>query len=152
MAKEDKELKAMAGIARLLDGLESGEVSRILRWTAARFKVEDLHLGGEGQGEGQGGNTQKTKAGTLAAFLKTANNTDSQVGKFLATAEWLHLKGKASLKTSDVTGALESNRQNKLSNAAERLNQNIKKGFCEKTGKEFYVTDDGRRELGVNDG
>ena len=152
MAKVDKELKAMTGIASLLDGLESDEIARILRWTADKFKVEDLHLGGEGQGEGQGGNAPKVKAGILATFLKKANNTDSQVGKFLATAEWLHLKGNEALKTVDVTEALKKNRQNKLVNPAERLNQNIKKGFCVKTGKEFYVTDEGRRELGVIDG
>ena len=150
MAKEDKELKAMAGIAQLLNGLESGEVSRILQWTAARFKVEDLHLGGEGQGEGQGGDAPKTKVGTLAAFFKTANNVDSQGGKFLATAEWLHLKGGDTLKTSDVTRAISANRQSKLNNAADSLNQNVKKGFCEKSGQGFYVTDEGRQALGVN--
>ena len=80
---------------------------------------------------------------TLASFIKSskAGNTDN--GRFLTTAVWLQLKGSSSLTTNDVTKALNGNKQSKVGNSSECLNQNVKKGFCEKNGKQFYVTEEG---------
>ena len=86
--------------------------------------------------------------GTIAKFLDQKKAKDNQVRRFLATAEWLHLKGKKDLQTSDVTKALRENRQGRLSNASDSLNKNITKGLCEKDGSDFFVTDDGRKDLG----
>ena len=84
---------------------------------------------------------------TLPAFLGDTKAKSSQVIKFLATAVWLHAKGSNRLKTGDVTKALSNASQNRLSNASNCLGANIKKGFIEKTGSEFFVTDDGKASL-----
>ena len=94
------------------------------------------------------GNTENKTSSTLASFLKEKNATDNQNRRFLATAQWLHLKDLEQIKTGDVTKALRENRQTRLGNASECLNQNISKGYCEKDGKEFYVTNEGRDSLG----
>jgi len=93
---------------------------------------------------------KKTPAniGTLPAFLKEKNATQPQVKKFLATAVWLReSKSKNQIKTSDVTKALRDANQKRLGNAADCLNRNVSKGYCEKNGKEFFVTDEGRASL-----
>jgi hypothetical protein len=64
--------------------------------------------------------------------------------KFLATAIWLDAKGKSKMTTTDVTTALKDAHQGRLGNASECLTQNVRKGLCEKHGKEFFVTEDGR--------
>jgi hypothetical protein len=87
-------------------------------------------------------------SGTLAAFLKAKNAGASQPRKFLATAIWLHdSEKKTRLSTTDISGALSRNNQGKLKNASDCLIQNAKKGFCEREGKQFYVTDEGRADL-----
>ncbi len=80
---------------------------------------------------------------TLVAFLKNKNAGNSQVKRFLATAVWLVEKGNKMPTTSDVTKALRDNHQPKLTNPANSLNQNVAKGLCEKSGKQFFVTPDG---------
>jgi len=65
----------------------------------------------------------------------------------LATAEWLHRKGHKNITTRDVAKALQDNHQKRLGNPADCLNKNVSKGHCEKIGKEFFVTDDGRETL-----
>ena len=87
--------------------------------------------------------------GTLAGFLTAAKAGSNQVTRFLATAEWLHRKGAERLKTAEVSKALQDNHQRRLGNPADSLAKNIAKGHCEKVGKEFFVTDDGRKSLGI---
>lgn len=84
---------------------------------------------------------------TLATFLKEKSATSNQIRKFLATALWIEAKGKKRITTIDVTKALKDNNQSKLTNASEALNQNVSKGYCEKDGKEFYVTEEGKTSL-----
>ena len=36
----------------------------------------------------------------------------------------------------------------KLSNPSDSLNSNVGKGYCEKDGKHFFVTPEGRQSLG----
>lgn len=84
----------------------------------------------------------------LATFLKENNATTNQNDKFLATAIWLQDKeNKARLDTKEVTKALSDSKQSRLGNASECLNQNVAKGFCEKDGNGFYVTEEGRNEI-----
>ena len=103
--------------------------------------------------KGTSGDTEKRKPpsdeapGTLAAFLKKSNVGTNKTKKFLATAEWLHLKGRKQLKTTDVVEALSKNHQASVGNAAQCLNTNVKAGRCEKEGTEFFVTPDGRATL-----
>ena len=84
---------------------------------------------------------------SLGAFLKTKNAGSSQVNRFLATAIWLTGRGNKTPSTSDVTKALAENHQPKLKNAADSLNQNVGKGFCEKKGKQFFVTPQGLESM-----
>ena len=83
----------------------------------------------------------------MATFLKEKGATTKQVLKFLATAVWIESKGKQRLSTGDITKALKDSNQSKLGNPAECLNQNVKKGFCEKDGSEFFVTTEGKDSL-----
>jgi hypothetical protein len=91
--------------------------------------------------------TNDTGAGSLASFLKAKKASTNQVVKFLATAYWLHKKGENSLTTALVTKALAVNRQSKLTNPAQCLNQNVGKGYCEKKGKGFFITEEGTNSL-----
>jgi hypothetical protein len=87
--------------------------------------------------------------GTLAALLATTNSKTSQTRRFLATALWLQDGGKGRLSTGEVSKALSDSHQNRLTNPSQCLADNVKQGFCEKDGKkEFYVTDEGRAEIG----
>lgn len=86
----------------------------------------------------------------LAVWLKDKNAETNQTLKFLVTAVWVESKGQNRLQTKDITGALSNANQKRLGNATECLNQNVKKGFCEKEGKQFYVTEEGKRSLGIN--
>ena len=91
-------------------------------------------------------NTERRTSSTLASFLKE-KKANSHNDRFLATAQWLHEKGLELIKTNDVTKALQDSKQKKLSNASECLNRNVHKGYCEKMGKGFFVTDEGREAL-----
>lgn len=86
----------------------------------------------------------------LAIWLKEKGADTNQTLKFLATAIWVESKGQNRLQTKDVTSALSSANQKRLGNASESLSQNVKQGFCEKEGKQFYVTEEGKRKLGIN--
>lgn len=85
---------------------------------------------------------------TLSTFLREKDATTNQNKKFLATAVWLEAKGKNRLTTSDVNGAIKDNSQKRLGNASDCLNRNVNKGYCEKDGKEFFVTQEGKDSLG----
>lgn len=84
---------------------------------------------------------------TLPGFLQEKGAMKPQVRKFLATAIWLMAKGKDRLTTSDVTQAVRESKQRRLSNASDCLNKNVAKGYCEKDGKEFFVTQEGKGSL-----
>lgn len=84
---------------------------------------------------------------TLPAFLKEKNATSNQIRKFLATAVWLEAKGQNRIQTKDITTALKTSNQSSLTNAAECLNKNVSKGHCEKDGKQFFVTEEGKKSL-----
>ncbi|WP_413585634.1 hypothetical protein [Bdellovibrio sp. HCB274] len=87
---------------------------------------------------------------SLAKFIKD-HNINNQVQKFLAAAVYLSEKGKTFMKTSDVNLALKDAGQNRLANASECLNQNIKKGYLDKTGSnEFMVTVHGKEQFGID--
>ena len=92
---------------------------------------------------------QSSAAGsqTLASFLREKNASTNQVRKFLATAVWLHARGKKRLSTADVTRALKDSNQTRLENPADCLNKNVAKGHCEKDGKDFFVTSEGSASL-----
>lgn len=84
---------------------------------------------------------------TLPTFLVEKGAAKNQAKKFLATAVWLEAKGKSRLQTSDITKALKDSNQSRLSNPADCLNKNVAKGYCEKDGKQFFVTQEGKDSL-----
>lgn len=86
--------------------------------------------------------------GALGSFLRKYNASVNQMQRFLATSQWLHLRGSQTIKTSEVSKALQGNHQSRLGNPSEFLNKNVAKGFCEKSGSGFFVTEEGRAELG----
>ena len=93
------------------------------------------------------GKDNSIAAKTLPAFLHEKGANSNQVKKFLVTAVWLEAKGQNRLQTRDITKALKDAHQSRIGNATECLNQNVSKGYCEKDGKQFFVTDDGKRSL-----
>jgi hypothetical protein len=103
-----------------------------------------------GGADGSHSRAAKNTGGTLAAFLKEKNATTNQVRKFLATAIWLHdHENRDPLSTADVTKALTDAKQKELTNAANCLNQNVSKGFCQKKeANQFFVTEEGRTDIG----
>jgi len=84
---------------------------------------------------------------TLPNFIKEKNTSKNQLTRFVATAVWLHAKGKARLSTADVTKALKDSNQSRLGNPSDVLAKNVGKGFCEKDGKDFFVTEEGKASL-----
>lgn len=84
----------------------------------------------------------------LANHVKTKGGESNQVRRFLAAADWLRLRGSKNLTAGGVAKALSDNQQKKLGNAADCLNKNVSKGFCEKSGDGFYITPHGLKELG----
>ena len=98
--------------------------------------------GGGGKRNGQPDKTLGHK--TLATHLKEKGASTNQTKKFLQTAIWLESKGKKEMTTADVTKALKDAHQSRLANPADCLNKNVNKGYCEKEGKQFYVTEEGR--------
>ena len=86
---------------------------------------------------------------TLVAFLKEKNATTNQTEKFLATAAWLEAKGQNRLATKDISSALKNASQSRLANASDALAKNVGKGYCEKEGKQFFVTQEGKEHLGL---
>jgi hypothetical protein len=120
-----------------------GEIEKIAKVAASIHQDSGIEL--KPSSENSSGIGRKT----LPAFLNEKSAANKQNTKFLATAIWLGSKGKVSLTTADITKALKDTQQGRLGNPAECLNQNVKKGFCEKDGSGFYVTAEGKKSLGI---
>ena len=85
---------------------------------------------------------------TLAAYIKAKGGDSNQIKRFLATADWLRQRGENQLTTAKVTKALSDSHQKRLGNSADCLNQNVRKGFCEKNGDGFFITPEGLGDMG----
>ena len=89
-----------------------------------------------------------TIRGSLASHIKAKKAEGNQNRRFLATAHWLSSRGDGPLTTSAVTKALSDHNQKRLSNPADCLNQNVRKGLCEKRkGGSFFITPEGLEAL-----
>lgn len=121
--------------ARVLDTVDFSKVS---------LDDGEDSLGSSGDGTGDG----EISAPPLPVFLKDKGADKSQNRKFLVTAGWLTKRGRKNLTTSMVTAALKENQQRRLSNASQALAENIQQGHCEKTGKEFFITQEGWSSIG----
>ncbi len=116
--------------------IDAAKTSQKLRETSNESSNDDA---------GQGATTT---IGSLASYLKTKGGDTVQVQRFLSTAAWLHHRGEQPLTTRLVTQTLRDHHQNRLSNAADCLNQNVSRGFCEKTADGFFLTPEGWQHLG----
>jgi len=101
----------------------------------------------EGGGQGDKGKDDSIASMPLAAFLKSKNATKNQLRKFVATAVWLHAKGTKRLETKQITQALKDASQSRIGNPGDALKKNTTKGYCEKDGKQFFVTEEGEKSL-----
>jgi hypothetical protein len=101
-------------------------------------------------GDTPSGKTMEPISDTLAAYLKAKGGESKQVQRFLATAGWLRRRNeKEELNPTAVAKALSRNHQKGLANAADCLNQNVRRGYCEKLeGNNFFITSDGWKQLG----
>lgn len=114
----------------------------LIKTSAPQQLLSAAPSGGSSAPDGQ------APVGTLASHLKAKGTESNQNKRFLATADWLRLKGNSDLNTSLVAKALRDNHQSRLGNPSECLSQNIGKGFCEKVGSGFYITPEGLKDLG----
>jgi hypothetical protein len=137
------------------EGEENWLAQQLDKILSAAPTLSELHApteNGEPQQSSEGrasAPVSRTEVGPLAHYIESKGGQRHQTKRFLATADWLRLRGNAPLTTKAVSKALQDNRQSKLTNASDCLNQNVSKGLCEKTsGGEFYITPEGLRELG----
>src|ERR1019366_810849 len=70
--------------------------------------------------------------GSLASHIKAKKGDKNQNTRFLATAEWLSGRSEGPLTAKAVAQALSDHNQKRLANSADCLNQNVRKGYCEK--------------------
>jgi hypothetical protein len=85
---------------------------------------------------------------SLSSYIKEKGGESSQVDRFLIAADWLRRRGNTKLATAAVSKALTDNHQKRLANPADCLNQNVSKGYCEKSDGGFYITPEGLKKLG----
>lgn|GEM_PF-900381 len=133
----------------------ASQLDKILDKVPELLKIEltNTQVGNSNNDDGASGNSSginTIKLTNLASFLREKNATTNQTKKFLATAAFLQQNGRQSMGTNDVTKTLEDGKQGKLTNPALCLINNVKKGYCEKKGKEFYVTPEGFTSLGIS--
>jgi hypothetical protein len=129
------------------EGTEEWLEKQLDKLLAAAPTLAAIHPPTDTDSGDQNGPKVAKEIGTLPSFLQKKTATRNHVRRFLATAEWLHNKGKQRLQTGDVVKALSEANQPRLSNPSECLNQNVTKGHCEKEGKTFFVTPEGKTVL-----
>jgi hypothetical protein len=98
-------------------------------------------------GESNSGGMESASA-SLATYIKEKGGESKQVQRFLATAAWLFKRGQENLTAPSIAKALSDPRQKKLANASDAFNQNVSKGYCEKTKDGFFITPEGWKALG----
>jgi len=82
----------------------------------------------------------------LPSFLAKYNAAPER-RKFLATAIWLHVRGKTLIEVSDVNNALKDAEVAPLNNPAATQIYLKADGFFSKAGNGFFVTSKGYEEL-----
>ncbi len=121
------------------------QLDKIIGKAEVLMKLSQIHFS---TGKSEGTPKTLTDVGNLSQFIKDKNATKN-VDIFLATAIWLTSKGQDKLTPKDVSDALKSAKQKKLNNPSLTLTQNISKGFCEKDGRQFFVTEQGKQQYSI---
>jgi hypothetical protein len=109
------------------------------------------HSGGKGGGTGSSHAAHAAPAkmgGSLASHIKAKKGEKNQNNRFLATAQWISGRSEEPLTSKAVAGALSDHNQRRLANPADALNQNVRKGYCEKRKDgSFFITPEGLEVL-----
>jgi len=127
----------------------SEQLDKVLEKIPELANVAPIQAEASGANDGASARGHKKVGGTLASFLSAKDAKSNKTRKFLATALWVQDSGgKNRLTTRDVTDALREHSQGSVGNASQCLVLNAKRGFCTREGKQFYVSDEGRAELG----
>jgi len=130
------------------------QLNKILAAATELSKIQPPAPSGAGAGgsatnsQPPGGGSAADSPGPLVSYIKSKSGESNQVKRFLATADWIRLRGESELTTLKVTKALSDNHQKRLGNPADCLNQNVRKGHCEKKGEGFFITPEGFKDLG----
>lgn len=105
--------------------------------------------GGAGSGSHAVAHAAPAKVGgSLASHIKSKKGEKNQNNRFLATAHWLAGRNDSPLTTKAVAAALSDHKQKRLANPADALNQNVRKGYCEKRKDgSFFITPEGLEVL-----
>jgi hypothetical protein len=129
----------------------SQQLQHVLSQVPELIKIPEVLAPEASAEEGKGEPAATKPVGSLASHIKAKGGDTNQLQRFMATADWLRLKGETALKTGLISKALAENHQKKLSNPADCLNKSVSKGHCEKNGDGFFITPEGLKTLGHND-
>jgi hypothetical protein len=125
----------------------SEQVARVME-AASKVPVVKATRGIDPASANSSGGPPDPFGGSLSSCLKATGGENKQVRRFLATAAWQFKRGQTNLKASTVAKALSEHHQKGLANPADCLNQNVAKGYCEKTKDGFFITPEGWNSLG----
>lgn len=119
-------------------------------------KAQAQHAGGgahHGGTSGAGAHTSDHAApakvgGSLASYVKAKKGEKNQNARFLAVSHWLSGRTSEPLTSKAVASALSHHNQKRVGNPADTLNQNVRKGYCEKRKDgSFFITPEGLAAL-----
>jgi hypothetical protein len=122
----------------------SEQLAKVMLAASPAIAANDSH---EAPAIGKSGSATSS-VGSLASYLRAAGGESKQVQRFLATAGWLSRRGIPNLTAAMVAAALAEHHQKRLGNPADCLNQNVSKGYCEKSKDSFFITPEGWSALG----
>jgi hypothetical protein len=111
------------------------------------------HAGGSSHGAGENAGSHGSPhvpriGGSLASHIKAKKGDKNQNNRFLATAHWLFGRSDTPLTAKAVAKALSDHNQKRLANPPDALNQNVRKGYCEKRKDgSFFITPEGLEAL-----
>jgi hypothetical protein len=92
--------------------------------------------------------TPQKVGGSLASHIKAKKGDKNQNNRFLATAQWLSGRSEDPLTAKSIAASLSDHNQKRLANPADALNQNVRKGYCEKRKDgSFFITPEGLEAL-----
>ena len=138
----------IGGMSFSAEGDQAWLSDQLTKVIEAASKIPAANLAPSGNVSTDDGQKIATKS-SLSAYLKAKGAEKNQVARLLATAAWLFRRGQTELTTKAISKALSDHHQKKLTNAADCLNQNCSKGYCEKTeGNAFFITPEGWTSLG----
>ncbi|GJM03047.1 MAG: hypothetical protein DHS20C08_15480 [Rhodomicrobium sp.] len=152
MADSDKKAKVEVKIGDISFSAEgdkewlSEQLEKIIE--SASHKSQKSSAEQEHTSEQASDRERQTFTKSLASYIREKKGESNQNQRFLATAAWLKHKGHQPLTSALVTKALRENQQKRLGNPSDALNQNVRKGYCEKSVDGFFILPEGWQALG----